>query len=203
MKPILLTLTLLSTLVATVTFAKEQRPGPDFYREFTKKVRNTGQFRVYMPNGQHQEAKYNFELGDPMYAEPIVNDMQWDPPRRDVLRTFWDRILLKDGSTLEIGGEKLPLTCIFISGQDNRFTKRTSPLTPEFIIEVYLVANDFSCQGPIHPGWPQSGGRKEAWDTYVHYEVRDPTIMQPMDARIRFRWNESDAIWIDAGKDTQ
>ena len=61
------------------------------------------------------------------------------------------------------------------------------------------MANDFSCQGPIRPGWPRTGGNKENWDTYLHYEIRDPTIMLPQDALIRYRWNETKAVLIDKG----
>ena len=116
-------------------------------------------------------------------------------------RSFWDRILFTDDSFININGEKLPLTCIFIIGQDNRFTdpKMNSPLLPEFILKVYLVANDYSCQGPMKPGWPATGGRQENWNSYIYYEVRDPTIMLPVDAKLRYRWNDYNVVLIDRG----
>ena len=198
MKPLLLLLTL-TAMMPGLSLAAPAKPGPEFYRAFTMRLQKKGLFRVFMPNGQHQDVKFNFTFGEPLYREPIVNDLRWDPPKPEVLRSFWDRILFKDGSTLEIGGEKLPLTCVYIHGQDNRFSGRQGPLIPEFVFKVYLVANDFACQGPIRPGWPESGGREENWDTYIHYEVRDPTIMLPTEALVRYRWNESSAVWIDAG----
>jgi hypothetical protein len=173
-------------------------PSPSFYRDLTLKVRPEGIFRVYMPDGRHQEVNYKFQFGAPVYEEPKINDMTMGIPN-NIERSFWDRILLQDGSYFEIGGERLPLTCIFISGQDNRFANIDSPLFPEFIMKIYIIANDFACQGPIRPGWPSTGGKKENWDTYLHYEVRDPTIMLPTDALIRYRWNETSAVLIDKG----
>lgn len=171
-------------------------PGPGFYRDLTHRIRPGGHFRIYMPDGRHQDVKYHFKFASPLYAAPKVTDQNWG--FNDTIRLFWDRILLTDESYLEVGGERLPLTCVFVSGQDNRFS-RGGPLTPEFLIRIYLVANDFACEGPIRKGWPEIGGKKEAWDTYLHYEVKDPTIMLPQDAVLRYRWNESSAVLIDAG----
>ncbi len=122
--------------------------------------------------------------------------VQFEGPKRlaPFYRIFFDRIFLKDGSTLHVGGQDLPLTCVFVSGQDNRFSGDHNPLFPQFILKVHFVANDFSCVGPINPGWPGSGGKKEAWDTYVHYSIKDPTIMLPVDAGLRYRWNEFEAL---------
>jgi len=33
---------------------------------------------------------------------------------------FWDRIFVSDGSFLEVGGDRIPLACVFVSGVDNR-----------------------------------------------------------------------------------
>ena len=172
---------------------------PAFYRALTSSIRPDGQFRIYMPDGRNQDVSYHFKFGNVIYKEPMLNDWHWDPPHKEFLRTFWDRIAFTDESYLEVGGERIPLTCVFVHGQDNRFSGSYNPLEPEVIIQVYLVANDYSCQGPIRPGWPTSGGKKESWDTYLYYEVRDPTIMLPQDTKLRFRWNEFNAILIDKG----
>jgi hypothetical protein len=111
-------------------------------------------------------------------------------------RTFYDRIFLKDGSKINVGDDFLPLTCIFIKGQDNRYSGNTSPLFPKIVLKVYLVANDFSCIGPINPGYPDNGGKEETWDTYLNFEIRDPTIMLPVESLFRYRWNEFKAILI-------
>jgi hypothetical protein len=174
-------------------------PGPDFYRAMTQKIRTDGQFRIYMPDGRNQDIKYHFKFAAPIYKVPMISDFPWDPPHKEFLRTFWDRIFFEDESYLEIGADHVPLTCIFVRGQDNRFSGPYNPLQPEFILDIYLVANDYSCQGPIRPGWPQTGGRKENWDTYMYYEVRDPTIMLPQEPKVRYRWNEFNAVLIDNG----
>lgn len=174
-------------------------PGPDFYRDLTSKIRPDGLFRIYMPDGRNQDVTYHFKFGQPIYVAPMLSDFQWDPPHKEFLRTFWDRISFEDGSYLQVGGEQVPLTCAFVHGQDNRFSGKYNPLQPEFILQIYLVANDYACQGPIRPGWPSTGGRKENWDTYLLYEVRDPTIMLPQDAKLRYRWNEFGAVLIDKG----
>lgn len=183
--------------------SRPSAPGPAFYREFTMRLQRKGTFRVFMPDARHADINYSFEFGEPVYPEVKIGDYLVEPRKPEFNRSFWDRILLKDGSYVEIGGEKLPLTCVVVSAQDNRFSGPKSPLIPDYIMRIKLVANDFSCQGPIRPDWPFSGGRKENWDTYIHFEVKDPTIMLPTDAEIRYRWNEFNAIWIDAGKDSK
>ncbi len=194
---IILFVSLLLPIVSSAHTKKSHGPKPEIYRDLTMKIRDKGIFRVYMPDGRHQEVNYEFKFGEPVYVEPKISDVHLDPRKPEVMRSFWDRIMLQDGSFFEIGGERLPLTCIFVSGQDNRLSGSDSPLVPDFIMRIYLVANDFACQGPIRPGWPSTGGRKENWDTYLHYEVRDPTIMLPSDALIRYRWNEFSAVLID------
>lgn len=195
-----LTLSILSiTISAGAASAPVSKPGPEFYRALTEKIRPDGEYRIFMPDGRHQDIKYHFKFGAPVYREPMINDLQWDPPRKDVLRSFWDRILFEDESYLEVGGERLPLTCVFIQGQDNRFSGQSGPVLPQIILKVFLVANDYACQGPVRPGWPSTGGRREAWDTYLHYEIHDPTIMLPQDVKLRYRWNEFDAVLIDRG----
>lgn len=186
----------LALCVCNLAMAHTPMPGPEFYRNLTDRIRPDGHFRIYMPDGRHQDVTYHFKFAKPIYPKPIVTDQNWGVG--DIVRLFWDRILFEDESYLEVGGERLPLTCVFVSGQDNRFSKG-GMLTPEFLIRIYLVANDFACEGPIRKGWPQIGGKKEAWDTYMHYEVRDPTIMLPQDAVVRYRWNETNAVLIDKG----
>lgn len=195
---------LISTLVASASTeaapTKLKAPGPAFYREFTMRIRPEGTFRVYMPDGRNSDINYKFEFGEFAYPEVKIGDYLIEPGKPEFSRSFWDRVFLKDGSYLEIGGEKLPLTCVVISAQDNRFAGKKSPTIPDYIIRIHLVANDFACQGPIRPGWPNTGGRKENWDTFLHFEVKDPTIMLPTDTEVRYRWNEYSAVWIDAGK---
>ncbi len=98
-----------------------------------------------------------------------------------------------------IGERKLPLTCVFIHGQDHRFSGKDDPLFPDLLLKVYLVANDFSCTGPLNPGWPSNGGKMETWHTYLYYEVRDPTIMLPVEIKLRDFWNEYSAILFEKG----
>ena len=175
-------------------------PDANYYRDLTLKVRNSAEFSIPFP-GVQSSVNYSFIFDQPVYPVPLMNDMHMGEGKNYFYRSFWDRILLKDDSFLLINGEKLPLTCIFISGQDNRFTdrKNLTPLLPEFVLKIYLVANDFSCQGPIKPGWPATGGREQNWDTYLYYEIRDPTIMLPTDAKLRYRWNEYSVVLVDRG----
>ena len=173
---------------------------PQFYRNFTQKVRQAGEFQIPLP-GANTNLSYSFQLALPVYPLPLIADLHLASGNKYFFRSFWDRILFKDDSFIIMNGEKLPLTCIFIVGQDNRFTdpKMNSPLLPEFILKIYLVANDYSCQGPITPGWPVTGGRKENWGNYIYYEVRDPTIMLPVEAKLRYRWNDYNIVLVDRG----
>lgn len=169
------------------------------YRNLTLRVRSFVEFMVPFP-GLKSSITYSFEFSEPAYEFPIISDIHMTSSPVYFYRHFWDRIFFKDGSYMEINGERLPLTCMFISGQDNRYgQKDSSPLFPEFVIRVYLVANDYSCQGPKKPGWPEVGGKEENWDTYIHYEIKDPTIMLPVDAKIRYRWNEFNMVLVDRG----
>jgi hypothetical protein len=179
---------------------KIKAPDAQFYRDLTLKIRNSGEFTIPFP-GVQSSINYSFDFGQPVYDIPMIGDTQLNSKDPYFYRIFFDRILFKDGAYLEVNGEKLPLTCIFISGQDNRFAdkKLYSPLLPEFVLKVYLVANDFSCQGPITPGWPETGGKEQHWDTYLYYEIKDPTIMLPMDAKLRYRWNEYNVVLVDRG----
>lgn len=197
LKIILLALGLVISLDAFS--AAPAKPGPEFYRALTMKIRPDGDYRIYMPDGRHQNIKYHFKFAAPVYTVPMLNDLAWNPPSKDVLRSFWDKILLDDESFLEVGGERVPLTCISLDGQDNRYSGQNSPVLPQIIMRIFLVANDFDCKGPLRPGWPATGGRRESWDTYLRYEVRDPTIMLPQDVKLRYRWNEFDAVLIDQG----
>ena len=162
------------------------------YRQLTMKIRSEASFEVPAIGTKHR-FEYKFEFAEPIYPEPIAHEYLI---AERTYRNFWDRIFLKDGSRLIVNDEEIPLTCIFVSGQDNRFNGLADPRFPEFIMRIYLVANDYTCTGPINPSWPANGGKKEMWDTYVHYEVKDPTIMLPMEPMIRYRWNEFKAIWV-------
>lgn len=170
-----------------------------FYRELIMKVRSSGEFKVAMPDRGDLFFEYKLELDEPKWDEPIVSDYPIASPSdssQKFLRNFWDKIFLKEGSYINVGGEQIPLTCIHAAGQDNRMSGKNGPLFPDFIVKFIFVANDWSCNGPLNPGWPANGGKKEAWETYLHYEVRDPTIMLPVEAGLRFRWSEFQAVLI-------
>jgi hypothetical protein len=166
-----------------------------YYRDLTLRIRSSAEFKVPMI-GSDQTYSYELKFADPVYKDPMVGDLVLGNDPTKFYRSFFDRIMLKDGSYALINGEQIPLTCIFINGQDNRNSGNTDPRFPQFIMKVYLVANDFSCVGPINPGFPSNGGKEEAWDTYLYFEVRDPTIMLPVEAKIRYRWNEFHSVLV-------
>lgn len=192
---------ILSFALPLIAQAKVTEKDYQEYRSFTNRIRKKATFKIPMPGGGDQIYKYELELGEPIYDKPKVGEYPTDDAlnggRKLVYRSFWDRIWLKDGSYALIGGEKVPLTCIFVSAQDNRMSGTPNPRFPEFIMRIYLVANDYTCTGPLNPSWPSNGGKKEMWDTYIHYEVRDPTIMLPTEPKIRYRWNEWLAVWVE------
>ncbi len=194
MKSLLMSSTVLFSLSLFAT-----APGPQYYRDLTLRVRTAAEFEIPMP-GLKPTIRYQMAWDKPAMILPVIGDTHLNSRESYFLRIFFDRIYTTSESFIEINGEKLPLTCVFISGQDNRFMKPgASPLLPNFVIKVYLVANDFSCQGPIKPGWPATGGREENWDTYIYYEIRDPTIMLPTEAKLRYRWNEQALVLVDRG----
>lgn len=170
----------------------------NFYRNMVMKIRPKVKFKVPMPSNGDLQFSYELQFGKPLWEKTIISDFSLDPDKKKFYRHFWEKIFTLDGSYIEVGGEKVPLTCVFISGQDNRFAK-DSPLFPDYVMKIYVVANDFTCTGPINPGWPSNGGKKETWDTYIYYEIKDPTIMLPVEAHVRYRWVEFPAVVVDAG----
>lgn len=192
-----------SFFVTSVSSAEKLFQESLLYRNLSQSIRTAGKFYIPTVGNTKTEISYQIELGTPLWIEPIVVDNPLEigsPKGKKFLRSFYDKILLLDGSVLKINDEEIPLSCIYVNAQDNRFSESQSPVFSEFIIRFYLVANNYSCQGPIRPGWPESGGKKEAWDTYLLFEVRDPTIMLPTDIKLRFRWNEFHAVLLDDGR---
>lgn len=193
MKKIVLTLSFF--LFNTIFSFAATREDLSYYRSLTESIRPSAQFKVSLIN-QDEFFDYSLNLANPIYSVPIVNDLPvFDRPDY-FYRQFWDRIFLKDGSRILLNGEEVPLTCIFVSGQDNRFAGITDPRFPQFIMKIYLVANDFDCVGPINPSWPTNGQKEETWDTYFYYEVKDPTIMLPVEAKLRLKWNEFKSVLV-------
>lgn len=192
---LLLSMLSFSSTIFSETKDKVSTQELTFYRNLTLNIRNSAQFKVPTV-GQDQTYSYELNFADPVYQTPIVGDISFGTDPSKFYRSFFDRIMLKDGSHILINGEELPLTCVFINGQDNRFSGNNDPRFPQFIMKVYLVANDYSCVGPINPGFPSNGGKEEAWDTYIYFEVRDPTIMLPVESKIRYRWNELHSILV-------
>jgi hypothetical protein len=156
-------------------------------------------FEVENPLGS-TEVNYNLKWDAPLLALPsisILPEMGGDPTQHYV--EFYDRISSSMDSVLTVGNVALPLTCVWVHGQDNTERDDGDPLIPKYVLRMLLVANDFSCTGPINPGWPGNGQRKELWDTYVEILIKDFTLYKPAEAKLRYRWNESRMIVKDVG----
>lgn len=158
------------------------------YRSLIMRVRTEGEFKVAMPDRGDLVFKYKMQLDEPKYAETIVTPI-WG------YYEFWDKIFLKEGSYIELGGEQIPLTCIHVAGRDLGLDKN-KPEIPQYMIRFFFVANDWTCTGPINPNYPKFSTRKDAWDTYLHYDVKDETIMLPTEPGLRYRWNEYEAVLV-------
>lgn len=186
-------------LIMIASFTATADDSTQIYRDLSLKVRDQLTMKLSTPF-QTDEVSYTLQKGLPLYAVPAINDLFLSPGSTQFIRSFWDKISLQDTSTFSVGTENIPLTCIYIEGHDNRFSGKTGPLIPDFALKAYLVANDYTCTGPINPQWPTSSTRKEAWDTYIYFEIRDPTIMLPTDITIRYRWQEFKAMPVDRGQ---
>ncbi len=175
-----------------------------FYRGLTQDIRKFAKFQIPLAGQAAVEFTYSLEFDQPLWPLPLMHDSSTgfgeEAVRGKFYRSYFDKIFLKEGSSLKLNGVEIPLTCVFVEGQDNRFSGKKSPLVPEFVMKVYLVANSYTCDGPIRRGWPQTGGKREAWDTYLYFEIRDPTIMLPTEILLRYRWNESHSILIGDGE---
>ncbi len=160
------------------------------------KIRTRAQFQIALPFAEAKSLRTQLVWGESAQAAPRVYEIKLDGKN---YREFSDRIFLNDGSVMEVGNEKIPLTCVFVEGRDMRSLKQSNPQIPDFLLKVTLVARDYTCTGPFNPGFPQSGGKPELWDTFLSYEVRDPTLMLPLDAKLRYSWNEFRALFVDGG----
>jgi hypothetical protein len=170
----------------TISHTKPKAESAQFYRDLILRVRTEGEFRIPMADRGDQFFRYKMEIDTPKWTLPVVSE--------DTLVgviDFWDKIMLKDGSFIVLNGEEIPLTCIHVKGRD--LGKSGIPTVPRFIITFFFVANDWTCTGPMNPDYPKFSPRKDAWDTYLHYDVRDETIMLPSEVGLRYHWNEFDA----------
>lgn len=183
--------------IIKISFAQEQISDEKLYRILSQKIRPSSTFIIPIPSQNNNEFSYEFLVDYALWENPKVYAFPLEIGSDKFYKHFWDKLFLKDGSYLQMGEEQVPLTCIYVAGQDNRYSKDT-PLIPDFILKVYLVANDYSCNGPINPNWPNSGNR-EMWDTYLYFEIKDPTIMLPVNIKIRHRWLELPAVLVDRG----
>ena len=171
---------------------------PEDYRALSLQLRDHSTFKVPQLSGDIP-FRYELNWADFKWPEPITTNWGLDSKNKTYFRMFFEKVFAKPGSFIEIGSERLPLTCVFVDGQDNRFSGTNMPALPDFVLKVYVVANDFSCDGPINQGFPSNGGKQELWDSYIYFEVRDPTIMLPMNVKLRYRWNEYESVLVDPG----
>lgn len=184
---------IISLLCSSWTWAENRGSEPGFYRELTHRLSTVGSFTINMV-GAKQHIHFKYSLAKPIYAEPIVSDARLGLEPRYFFRAFWDRIFLAEGSYLEMDGERLPLTCIFINGQDNRYANISDPRIPQVLMRIYLVTKDKTCVGPMNPNYPHDGTIPETWDNYLYYELKHPETLVPNGARLRRNWND---LFID------
>ncbi len=186
--------------ISVSAFAQPTAAEKKFYRDLVLKIRPQAEFKVPMPANGDMHFDYKLEFDQPEWPEPNVGEFSvTDSSMRSTgkfYRIFFDKIFLKEGSYMAVAGEQIPLTCIHVEGQDNRFSGNPDPRFPQLILKIIFVANDWTCQGPINPGWPETGGKEQAWETNIHYEVRDPTIMLPVESGLRYRWNEYNSVLV-------
>ncbi len=172
---------------------------PQVYRNNVLALPATMNFSAISALGQ-ADVSYSLNWGAPLISLPAISTypaLGGDPNKNFI--EFFDRISLTPDSFIKIGELTLPLTCIWVHGQDNREVDEHNPLIPKQVYRYFLVANDFSCTGPINPGWPENGLKKQTWDTYIELLVKDLTIYRPAEAILRYRWNESKMVTKDVG----
>lgn len=189
---------LIFSMAVILSFFAHARPKADdikYYRDLTMNIRTDATFKAVMI-GFEQQFSYHFELAQPIYPMPIVSEARLGLDQKKFYHAFWDRISLNDHSYINIGDQQVPLTCIFVQGQDNRFAGKENPKLPGILLKIYLVANDPLCIGPLNPNYPDDGGIREAWDTYFYYEIADLANMTPKAIKIRNHWNEFFADFV-------
>lgn len=172
---------------------------PQAYRNHVLSLPAAMSFSVISPLGP-AEVTYSLKWDSPLMALPAMSaypDLEGDPTKNYI--EFFDRISLQPDSFIKIGELTIPLTCIWVHGQDNREVDNQDPLIPKQVYRYILVANDFSCTGPINPGWPGNGLKRETWDTNIELVIKDLTIYRPAEATLRYRWNESKMVIKDVG----
>ncbi|MGZ3809781.1 MAG: hypothetical protein ACXVCE_16985, partial [Bacteriovorax sp.] len=86
---------------------------------------------------------------------------------------FYNRISVTSDSSIEIEKAhlKLPLTCIWIHGVDNRkFQSIPESLRKIIFTEIYFVSGDAKCKGPVNVNYPYEGDSKKNWDNFIKIE---------------------------------
>jgi hypothetical protein len=183
---------------AVASFASEN---PDLVAEYRRDV-------LAIP------AQMKFEVRSPLGSAEVSYQLTWDEPAALLPETsrfpslsspdayfieYYDRIFLAPGSQMNVGSRVLPLTCIWVHGQDNRPWITFDPLIPLKVMRILLVANDFACEGPFNPGWPGNGKPKETWDTYIEIQLKDLALYRPSHSSLRFRNVETELAVTEVG----
>lgn len=193
---------LLVFLLAFPLFANANHPEitvkeKQLYRdELTSRIRLQQNFKMNVKVNEKSEFSYQIKLEKPVYDMPVFADIHNWGSDTAYFRGFWDLFQTTQDSVLKVGNELLPINCVFISAQDNRHIENNPiPLLSEYLMEVYLVVGTDMCTGgPFNPNNPLYGAEQIAWDTYVYYRIKAPTIMQPIDALLVYRKNQYHAV---------
>lgn len=153
------------------------------YRQFSLKILNSSQFKVFLPGDIEIPFSYNFELANALSESPKV--FEYPSVRDPNLKSyvFIDRILFKDGSKFITGKTELPLSCLFIKGFDHR--EYPSETTPPLYLNVFVVANNADC-----------AGNDESWKTYVQFHVLNFQNFIPENVVLMYRNNKFHAEFV-------
>ncbi|MGE3757300.1 MAG: hypothetical protein AB7H97_06065 [Pseudobdellovibrionaceae bacterium] len=161
------------------------------YRRVVLKLPKSAEYTVPLTEPSLAKVTYDIEFGEPIYKKPVIVKTQIYSSDKKNKKThlieFFDRIRLKSGSTLNVGPEKFPLTCIYVKGLDNRFAGEKRSEIPNAILRIWLVSTtDPECRGPIDPNWPHASVKRDAWSTFLLLNIKD-SDMRPIDVILRFK----------------
>jgi hypothetical protein len=130
-----------------------------------------------------QVVDLHYEVEAPVAVSPDV--LRIPLGDNGVAVEFYDRFQLKPSSVLEVAGKKFPVYCLWVQGQDNRFSRNvmgtTSNIPDLLLTRIIWVLEPGSCaQGPVDSvGEPR-------WESFVQLRALDPATDRFRDGALSY-----------------
>lgn len=175
-------------------------PEREFYRRLFLNIPREGNFSLELPGfGKSTEIQYKFDWNSPLLD---LTKLDLKGSEKSMHRIWEDRVMtVRNASWLTIEGlsqGKLPITCVYVFGQDTLNPKGKPNDFPRFILKVQLVINDNDCKGPVETKPDVYVTNTDLWETALTFQLRGDgatNLMYPIEPKLRYLRNEFFLIW--------